>query len=146
MVEPSAASVEPANNQNVHGVLYQLTEADFAKVGSTEGVPWTYRWQRCEVYPYIGDGLAAGQQAMAISQPVPAYTLIAPGFSKDEDIPPSSSYHGLIVEGSHFWKMDDIYVKFLEQIPTAQNLIPPQGIAMLTLEVAKIVAMVTIIH
>lgn len=81
-VEPSSASVEPttstsASNDIVnddddddehdvaHGVLYKLTEEDFATVCSTEGVPFAYSLHRCRVIPYVGDGTCAGQDALS---------------------------------------------------------------------------------
>jgi Gamma-glutamyl cyclotransferase, AIG2-like len=47
----------------VHGVLYELTESDFAALGRSEGVPWTYRWERVHVIPYRGNGASAGNDA-----------------------------------------------------------------------------------
>jgi hypothetical protein len=64
-IEPSAASVVRRDQKLVHGVLYTLTEDDFAKLGQSEGVPFVYRWERCVVIPYIGDGRNAGRDALA---------------------------------------------------------------------------------
>lgn len=63
-IEPSAASVVPNQNELVHGVLYELTETDFYKLGQSEGVPWVYTWEQCRVIPYQGDGDSAGLQAL----------------------------------------------------------------------------------
>lgn len=49
---------------NLHGVLYKLTEKDFESVCSTEGVPFGYTLHRCRVVPYRGDGAVAGETAM----------------------------------------------------------------------------------
>lgn len=54
----------PRTGRVVHGLLYTLTEDEFAKVGQTEGVPFGYRWQSCLVYPYRGDGKQAGNDCM----------------------------------------------------------------------------------
>ena len=40
--EPSFAGLEPARGAVCHGVLYELTAADFARVCATEGVPLAY--------------------------------------------------------------------------------------------------------
>ena len=72
--EPSSASVEPTidssiiadsdDDKVVHGVLYKLSEEDFATICSTEGVPFAYSLHRCRVIPYTGDGVRAGQDAL----------------------------------------------------------------------------------
>ena len=67
LIEPSAASVRPAGppkNVVVHGVLYELSERDFGRLGASEGVPWAYRWEECRVIPYVGDGADAGRDAL----------------------------------------------------------------------------------
>jgi hypothetical protein len=88
-VEPSAAAVERCAAARVHGVLYELTEDDFARVGRTEGVPFAYRWQICEVYPYVGDSTNAGETALQTGTSVSAYTLVA-GYPTKVDIPQAS--------------------------------------------------------
>jgi hypothetical protein len=63
-VPSSSSSQQPVTTPTakdvVHGVLYTLSAEDFARVGQTEGVPWAYLWQRCTVYPYVGDAHQAG--------------------------------------------------------------------------------------
>jgi AIG2-like family len=134
-VEPSAAAVERCAAASVHGVLYELTEHDFARVGSTEGVPFGYRWQACEVYPYVGDGTNAGEASLQTGASVSAYTLVA-GSPTKSDIPPSKSYRDLLVEGAKLWKLDMAYVVQLENTATAKNLLIPEGLAKITLQVA----------
>ncbi|KAL3941811.1 MAG: hypothetical protein SGBAC_003891 [Bacillariaceae sp.] len=139
-IEPSAAFVNPAKGKQVHGVLYTLSEQDFAKVGRTEGVPFAYRWQKSKVYPYIGNGNQAGKEAMESSaEPVlDAYVLISPKNLDDRDnIPPSSSYLGLIKEGAAKWKFDESYQQELASVEEAKNLIIPQGLSGLVLKVAE---------
>lgn len=137
-LEPSAAFVNPAKGKQVHGVLYTLSAEDFAKVGRTEGVPFAYRWQKCKVYPYIGDGKEAGKEAMESTEPgiIDTYVLISPKLG-ERNIPPSSSYLGLIKEGSTKWKFDRTYQEELASIEEAKNLIIPQGLSGLLLHIAE---------
>lgn len=154
-LEPSSAFVVPTNNPNdyVHGVVYTLTPEDFAKVGTTEGVPLAYRWQRCQVFPYVGrPGENAGQERLLDTEnagsagpPVEAVTLIPPRLEKFTqkdycDVPPSSSYLGIIQEGARFWNFDASYQEQLAAVPTAQNLIIPQGLSGLLLKAAELVS------
>jgi hypothetical protein len=64
-IEPSWASVEPVVGPSsaslVHGVMHSLTADDFATICRTEGVPFAYILQKCQVLPYIGNGKDAGQ-------------------------------------------------------------------------------------
>jgi len=129
LVEPSAASARPSKGDLMHGVLYELSDQDFARVGFTEGVPFGYRWQRCEVYPYVGDGESAGAHALETNEPLPAYTLVAARPSIRDDIPTSRSYLRILQEGAAYWKMDRLYQVELSKISIAKNLIPPDGTA-----------------
>jgi len=75
-IEPSWASVEPIEEDkndinanvntdtNTHGVLYKLTEEDFLRVCSSEGVPFGYTLHRCRVVPYMGNQERAGYHAL----------------------------------------------------------------------------------
>ena len=138
----------PLSGRAVHGLLYTLTEDEFAKVGQTEGVPFGYRWQSCRVYPYQGDSNQAGINCLndpdAVS--VEAYTLVEPepvssqqqqGRKQEKwerknqrgDIPPSASYLGLIREGARLWKFDRSYQNELATINvvTSNGLLFPEG-------------------
>lgn len=137
-IEPSAAFVTPSENNEVHGVLYTLTAEDFAKVGRTEGVPFAYRWKRCGVHTYVGDGRNAGNLAMKMSPPVEAFTLVSPNLG-DVNIPPSPSYLSIIRRGSLEMKFDQEYQKFLDEIEEATNLIIPQGVSGILLSAAEII-------
>jgi len=139
-IEPSAAFVTPVKNKRVHGVLYTLTADDFAKVGNTEGVPFGYRWKRCRVYPYVGDGETAGRLATEKTMSIEAFTLVSPNnnLGRKKNVPPSSSYLGLIKEGASVMKFDKEYQKELSEIEEATNLIIPQGISGLLLRGAEI--------
>eukprot|EP00591_Stephanopyxis_turris_P008425 CAMPEP_0195512914 /NCGR_PEP_ID=MMETSP0794_2-20130614/4707_1 /TAXON_ID=515487 /ORGANISM="Stephanopyxis turris, Strain CCMP 815" /LENGTH=174 /DNA_ID=CAMNT_0040640803 /DNA_START=292 /DNA_END=816 /DNA_ORIENTATION=- len=137
LIEPSAAFVTPSKKGEVHGVLYTLTAEDFAKVGSTEGVPFAYRWKRCRVHPYVGDGDNAGRLAMETTPALNAVVLESPKLG-NKNIPPSSSYLGLIKEGAQMMKFDREYQEFLDSIEEATNLIIPQGISGMLLRGAEI--------
>jgi hypothetical protein len=136
-LEPSAAFVTPSANKQVHGVMYTLTAEDFAKVGSTEGVPFGYRWKKCRVHPYVGDGDEAGLKALQTTPSVEAVTLVSPSLG-EKDVPPSPSYLGIIKEGARFWKFDKSYQEILGAVSEAKNLIIPQGLSGLLLRAAEI--------
>jgi hypothetical protein len=155
LVETSAAFVERCSSQNeqgdamVHGVLYTLSDEDFVKVGRTEGVPWAYRWQRCRVYPYHGDGESAGYHAVQSVDPVEAYTLVAPppppttwlvspSSPPRSEVPPSASYLGLIQEGAALWKFDRAYQYQLDSFQVASSLLRnSEGVSGLVLRLAE---------
>lgn len=109
----------------VHGLLYTLAAEDFAKVGTTEGVPFGYRWQSCRVYPYRGDGRRAGEEAWTRPEAVAvqAYTLGEPARAQPPgprgDPPPSGSYLGLIREGARRWQFDRAYQEELAAVRAA---------------------------
>ena len=159
-LEPSAATVEKCpNGSSVHGVLYTLTEQDFATVGSTEGVPFSYQWESCWVVPYVGDGLDAGAKATegaridntnepasvasassvesSTTRRLRAYTLVSSSSFSRPDLPPSKSYLSLIIGGAKEWRFDKDYVDALEATPYARNLLIPDGLAKTTLDVAQ---------
>lgn len=129
--------------QVVHGILYTLTEDEFAKVGNTEGVPFGYRWQSCRVYPYQGDGKTAGMDCLEDSEAssVEAYTLVEPASRQKQQgsVPPSASYLGLIREGARLWKFDRDYQDKLATIQMAKssNFLFPNGWEGPTLQLAE---------
>lgn len=131
-IEPSWASVEPASDsevptKNVHGVLYKLTEEDFVKLCSSEGVPFAYTIHRCRVVPYSGNGKSAGADALESNilqggqhrGSVFAYTLRAarPQWRQAKtDIPPSKSYLNVMIRGALEYQLDEEYVQELKSI------------------------------
>lgn len=127
-IEPSSASVEPitkiayGDDENcvVHGILYKLTQDDFATVCSTEGVPFTYALHRCHVIPYEADGMNAGQRVLESQnfKTIPAYTLRAAPqkWRESPDIPPSQSYKNVILRGAKESRLDSSYIKRLEEV------------------------------
>lgn len=157
----------PCSGKVVHGLLYTLTEDEFAKVGQTEGVPFGYRWQSCNVYPYRGDGKQAGMDCLndpdAETLSVQAYTLVEPTPASSQqkqrrkkeqkkrnndnnqrggrggDMPPSASYLGLIREGARLWKFDRTYQDELATIQSAKsnNFLFPDGWEGPALQVAE---------
>jgi hypothetical protein len=135
-LEPAAAFVRPLPGKQVHGVMYTLNADDFAKVGSTEGVPFAYRWKKCFVHTYVGDGADAGMRSIQNQEPIDAMVLVSPNLG-DKNIPPSSSYLGLIKEGADLWKFDRKYQEELAGIEEARNLIIPQGLSGILLQVAE---------
>ena len=167
-VEPSSAAVEPmtedgrwnggdgsvmnaAENEQpvVHGVLYKLSEADFATICGTEGVPFAYTLHRCRVIPYEGNGKSAGKDALrramasdteagennsnikANEKPtknswgVSAFTLRAARkeWRQGEDIPPSKSYLNVLIRGAKEFALDGSYLKKLENIQVGKTWI-----------------------
>jgi AIG2-like family len=124
-IEPSAAAVVRRPHARVHGVLYTLTEDEFGTLGQSEGVPFTYRWERCRVIPYRGNGQCAGETALAFALTVddknygvPAFVLMASqGNSKDESIPPSKSYLQILQDGARYWQLDQSYQEQLAATP-----------------------------
>lgn len=140
-LDGAAASVQAASGESVHGVLYELTPDDFTKVGSTEGVPLAYRWQRCRVYPYVGDGESAGKQAASDSgdKSVEAFTLVKSFPSMpDKDYQPSRSYLNLLIQGAEKWNMDRSFVEQLKATPVARNLLVKDGLAGPLLKLAEL--------
>jgi hypothetical protein len=135
--EPSAAFVTPSKSSQVHGVLYSLTAEDFAKVGRTEGIPFVYRWTRCRLHPYVGDGEEAGRRALETLPSVEAFTLVSPKLG-EKDVPPSSSYLGLIKEGARLWQFDQEYQDQLDTVQEAKNLIVAQGFSGMLLKAAEL--------
>lgn len=123
LVEPSAASVRyvPDTGGCVHGVLYELSDVDFSALSRSEGVPFAYRWERCQVIPYTGDGQSAGAQRLSLrdtENAVSAFVLMASIFVKAQmDIPPSLSYLQILREGAAYWKMDRDYQDTLTHVP-----------------------------
>ena len=135
LIEPSAASVRPSRADLVLGVLYELSEEDFGRLGASEGVPLAYLWKACQVIPFDGDGEQAGYHALvaataegpANTAGVDAYVLTASPLSKFSrrgdgggDIPPSRSYLRLLQEGATYWKMDRDYQQQLAEVPSSK--------------------------
>jgi Gamma-glutamyl cyclotransferase, AIG2-like len=137
LIEPSAASVRRCPGSVVHGVLYELTENDFARLGSSEGVPFAYRWERCSVIPYVGDSDGAGRLALEKSSStdeIDAFVLTKSLLVRnDKDIAPSQSYVQVLQRGATFWKLDRDFQDQLAAVKTSN--IP--GISNSMLQIAE---------
>jgi len=153
LIEPSSASVEPTNNDEevVHGVLYKLSEEDFATILTTEGVPFAYSLHRCRVIPYQADGERAGQTAMqkvldtdsdtdtnnnipnsnseqstdTSNLGVSAFTLRAARKKwqqRRKDIPPSKAYLNVLLRGAKEFSLDKDYVQKLNSVKVGRTI------------------------
>ena len=142
-LEPSAAAaVKCSNNDDdsIHGVVYEMSAQEFRQLSRSEGVPFAYRWEKCQVYPYKGDSDAAGAKAMSSphTAPIDAYVLVAQPLSASPiDIPPSPSYLRIIQNGAAYWKLDASYQQFLTSVPTSKTLLVPDGLSGRLLETAE---------
>ena len=151
LVEPSAAAAVRDGAHCIHGALYELTRQEFRQLSRSEGVPFAYQWEKCQVYPYQGDNETAGatameqkQQQQQQQQPIDAYVLVAQPLlfaasnkHKNNFIPPSPSYLRIIQQGAAYWKLDASYQEFLASVETSQNLLLPDGLAGRLLETAE---------
>lgn len=159
-IEPSWAAVEPTtggadetagNESVVHGVLYKLSEEDFATICGTEGVPLAYTLHRCRVIPYKGDGKTAGGDALRRTMSagktacgadggidgldsneqsarngwgVAAFTLRSARKKwrrEGKDIPPSQSYLNVLLRGAEEFALDESCVRELESVPVGRT-------------------------
>jgi len=107
-VEPSFASAEVSSDpkDELHGVLFKLSWADWIKVAVTEGVPIGYTAESVRVQLYDG-------------QELDAVTLTAGKFGRtpfNVDIRPSPRYRELLIEGARYHNVAEEYCKKLEQI------------------------------
>ena len=163
LIEPSWASVEPEKGCIVHGVLYKLTEEDFQTICQTEGVPFAYGLHRCNVLPYVGNGVDAGKQKWLLEgdgrgcgdesdhddsknetenkeqQIIQAFTLRAgrKSWRNSKDIAPSRSYMNVLIRGAKEFQLDEDYVRSLEAIQCSKMMIG-DGIAEMMLQFAEL--------
>ena len=157
LIEPSSASVEPIDNdmseEVVHGVLYKLSEEDFAAICSSEGVPFAYSLHRCRVITYLGDGRNAGytaamQKALGTDSnkqstdtsnyEVSAFTLRASRREwrrQRKDIPPSQAYLNVLLSGANEFSLDKDYVQKLNSVKVGRTF--GNGLAEELLRVAE---------
>ena len=106
LLEPSFASISPANGQECHGAVFELSLADWAKLCLSEGVPWGYRVREVQVELYTGEM-------------VRAWTLSAGALSSPVDIPPSERYLSLIRLGAQELGLTRAWQEQISKIPTA---------------------------
>ncbi len=172
LIEPSWASVEPiqdlgkgseiSSHNNVHGVLYKLTERDFLDICKTEGVPFGYTLHRCRVIPYKGNGDAAGEDALrtyfrqretggnkkepsdstcgtsSTDSSIFAFTLRASReqWRKAKDTSPSRAYLNVLIRGAEEYQLDQQYQQYLKAIPPGRTL-AGDGLAEMMLDAAE---------
>jgi hypothetical protein len=105
----SFANVVPEAGAVVYGVLYELTEEDYAHVELTEAVPFgNYGRVDVEAHP-----LAAG------AGPRSAYTLSSE--RRDPDLLPSARYLALIVEGALEHGLPTEWIAHLRALPAVEE-------------------------
>jgi hypothetical protein len=137
LVEPCWASVQAAakgQKQQVHGILYDLTPEEFAKVCQTEGVPVAYQLQRLKVqtykphqYQYDNDQTNNNNKDDVV-QYVNAFTLVTSilikkSTSQRQSQPqPSQSYLNVLIRGAQENGIDPAYIKQLQAIKPGKTL------------------------
>jgi hypothetical protein len=86
-LEPAFASIVPAEGEECHGAVFELTPADWTRLCLSEGVPMGYRVRQVAVELYSGNT-------------VQAYTLSPALLRAPMDLPPSARYLGLLRKGA----------------------------------------------
>jgi len=96
--ERGVATVEPFAGNQVHGVLWQVSDRDLATLDSAEGVPVRYRRDRLTVHTDVG--------------PSPAWVYIdrrvTPG-------PPREGYLPRIIDGATYHGLPQSWIDFLHR-------------------------------
>lgn len=115
LIEPSWASVEKCIDSQVHGVLYELSANDFNSVCRTEGVPFSYILERCQVRVYEDH------------EETSAFTLVKSPILRMNGstslIPPSQSYLNVLIRGAEEYNLDEEYIKKLKSIESNKAMI-----------------------
>ena len=108
MDDPRAApaTLFPDPKAEMWGVLYSVTRRDLVRLDATEGIPWS--WYR----PLWLDAEDVNGRQL------PAMTYIADG--KEVDARPSLRYITLLRDGARSHGLPEHYIRFLEQVETAQ--------------------------
>jgi len=93
----------PEDLPSIHGVLYELNEEDFSRVGLTEGVPWSYQWSPCTALKY-----ETGEE-------IPAFILTSKAATPEDSSEEFTSlrYLRILQEGAEFWDLDPSYQRHL---------------------------------
>ena len=105
--EPAFASIAPANGEECHGGVYELSVNDWLRLCASEGVPFGYRVVEVEVQQYAGGSVSA-------------WTLEAGLPSFMGDLQPSERYLSLIRDGAKELGLTRAWQEKLAAVPTAQ--------------------------
>lgn len=108
-VRQSYANLVPAPGATVYGVLYELTEDDYAHVELTEAVPLG-NYRRVDVEAHALAGAPA---------PCGAYTLASD--RRDPSRGPSPRYLGLIIEGAVENGLPTEWIAWLRSVATVEE-------------------------
>lgn len=122
--ERGVATVEPFAGNQVHGVLWQVSDHDLAALDSAEGVPVRYRRDRLTVHTDVG--------------PSPAWVYIdhrvTPG-------PPRDGYLSRIIDGAGLHGLPQSWIDFLHRwdsthwpVPVTPSGLGPQSLSALLRE------------
>jgi len=108
-MKQSFANVVPAATAIVYGVLYELSEEDYAHVELTEAVPFgNYRRVDVDAHPLVGG-----------AAPRRAHTLTSD--RRDPDLKPSARYLGLLIEGAVEHELPAEWIAHLRGIPVVEE-------------------------
>ena len=143
LVFHGAAAVEPSPGSEVHGVLYQLSPKDFDIVSRSEGVPFAYQWETCQVslYPIITNITTSNTTTHYTEESpreVTAKTLVANkifGIIPPSYSPPSRSYLRILQDGARYWNIESAYQNRLRSLESST---PSEGFEGLLLTTARL--------
>ena len=116
---PAFASVERRVGEETHGLLYELSLSQFARLLVSEGAGLVYDVTPCYVLPYSARG--SDERATGFSL-VRAYTLMSSRTVMGSDGRPSERYKNLLVSGAEKQGLDNEYVEQLRALDTFQGL------------------------
>lgn len=112
-VEPAMANVMPASGEVVHGVAFELTDAELARLKASEGGTRFYRSQSVEVETYDGERLAA-------------LTFVAQQDVVRREVSPSARYLDLLRKGARHHRLAEDYCALVDaQAVATPNALSP---------------------
>jgi len=107
-----AASIEATDGHWLPGVLIRTDAPTFAAIADKEGYPHRYERFAVTVFP-----LLQGQPDRR--RPLSAWVYqVRPAFRKDETVPPTVGYLGLLLEAAASFGLPDWHIQDLKKIPT----------------------------
>ncbi len=122
-IEPVFANVEPAEGENVHGVLHRLTREQFSLLDRYEARGLVYRHVELDVKAYDGRIIRAH-----------IYRAIMASREKA----PSCRYLDILREGARQSRLDTDYVRMLHDHPCRATPRVPESVLLLSERVFKI--------